>query len=119
MSAAEVRAVVAALEHTEGATVALPATDTILEVGEDLIVEEVPDRRRLYRALTPQGFHAGTLRTAHEAARRAGFAATDDCGVVERFVPNARITVVPGSARNIKVTTPEDLVIAERLLSEG
>ncbi len=119
VSADEVAAVADALGNADGATVALRASDTILEVDDGLVVTEVPDRRRFFRAQTPQGFRIGVLRRAHAAAAAAGFAATDDTGVVARFAPDARIVVVPGSPRNLKITTQRDLEAAERLLAEG
>ena len=79
-------------------------------------------RDSLARCQTPQGFRLSVIRRAYElAAADPGFAAlsaTDDCGVVRRYLPDVPIGAVPGSERNIKVTYPGDLAIAEALLRQ-
>ncbi len=73
------------------------------------------DRSRLWAVQTPQGFRYRLLVTAHEKARRAGFVGTDDASLVERLkIP---VKIVEGSYRNLKITTKEDLLFAEYLLS--
>jgi len=105
----------AALESFEAVAVGVPATDTVVAV-EDGLVKEMPPRDALSRFQTPQGFKIGTLRKAYEAAvADPGFAATDDCGVVHRYLPDVPIRVVEGDERNLKVTHPLDIVIAEHL----
>src|SRR6266511_3054408 len=98
------------------AILALPATDTIKEV-EDGLIRRTLDRRRIWRAQTPQAFRYDLLMRANEEARAADLPpalATDDSFLVERLgVP---VAVVEGMANNIKITTPEDLILAERLL---
>jgi 2-C-methyl-D-erythritol 4-phosphate cytidylyltransferase len=83
----------------------------------------MPHRDTLRRCQTPQGFRLSVIRKAHELARAdPGFAdltATDDCGVVLRYLPGIPVAVVRGSERNIKITYPGDLSIAEVLLSAG
>jgi 2-C-methyl-D-erythritol 4-phosphate cytidylyltransferase len=83
-------------------------------------VADVLDRSRLRRAQTPQGFRLSVIRRAYELAMAdpefAGRPATDDCGVVLRYLPEVPIVLVPGSERNMKVTHPIDLSIAEQLL---
>lgn len=114
-----ITAMVDALAHTEAVTAAVTTSDTLLRV-ENGIVADVPDRSRYYRAQTPQGFRVGVIRSAHAAAAaEPGFAATDDCGIVNRFAPDVAIAIIPGSERNIKVTTPDDIALADRLLSGG
>ena len=78
------------------------------------VARTVP-RDRLVRAQTPQGFPVDMLVRAHERARRDGFSGTDDASLVERL--GEPVEVVAGDSRNIKVTTPEDLVLAEWLAS--
>mgnify|MGYP002622402574 CR=1 FL=1 len=117
-----IRACVTALETCTALEVAIPSSDTIVKVttGPDgEVVEDVPDRATLRRTQTPQGFRLSVIR---EAYRRAfadpGFAerpATDDCGVVLRYLPDVPIRVVPGSEHNLKITHPVDVAIAERL----
>ncbi|WP_119728627.1 2-C-methyl-D-erythritol 4-phosphate cytidylyltransferase [Thermomonospora amylolytica] len=105
----------AALESFEAVAVGLPTTDTVVAV-EDGLVKAMPPRDTLSRFQTPQGFRIGTLRKAYElAAADPGFAATDDCGVVHRYLPDVPIRVVEGDERNLKVTHPLDIVIAEHL----
>lgn len=113
-----IAAVIAALEADQAVTAAVPSTDTLLlvEGGE---VRAVPDRAALWRAQTPQGFRLSVLRAAYAAAAaEPEFAGTDDCALVRRFRPDVPIRVVPGTERNLKITHPADLRLAERLLAE-
>ncbi|HEX8906317.1 MAG TPA: 2-C-methyl-D-erythritol 4-phosphate cytidylyltransferase [Longimicrobiaceae bacterium] len=95
------------------AIAAVPVTDTIKEVDEDGVITGTPDRARLWQAQTPQGFPRAELVRAYERARAEGIAATDDAALYERYAGPVR--VVTGSYRNLKVTRPEDLPIAEAL----
>ena len=115
---AQISAVIAKARVTGAAMLALPATDTIKEVENGLIVR-THDRRRIYRAQTPQAFRYELLQQANAQARAAGLssaAATDDALLVEQL--GHPIAVVEGSPNNIKITTPEDLSIAERLFEQ-
>jgi 2-C-methyl-D-erythritol 4-phosphate cytidylyltransferase len=117
LGAAVVRACVEALERCEAVAVVVPTADTIVVVDDEGVVTDAPDRSQLRRAQTPQAFRLSTIRRAHElAAQDPHFAATDDCGVVLRYLPDVPVHAVDGSERNIKVTTPDDLVVAEALL---
>jgi ribitol-5-phosphate 2-dehydrogenase (NADP+) / D-ribitol-5-phosphate cytidylyltransferase len=111
---------VRALRTHQAVGVAVPASDTIVMV-DDGVMTAMPRRDRLRRCQTPQGFRLEVIRRAYELARAdpafAGLAATDDCGVVLRYLPDVTIAVVPGSERNIKITYPEDLKVAESLLT--
>jgi 2-C-methyl-D-erythritol 4-phosphate cytidylyltransferase len=103
----------------EGAVPAVPLSDTLKEVAEDdptRIVRTRP-RARLWRAQTPQGFPREVLERAHAHAVRIGHRATDDAALVEAMGVTVRL--VPDSSRNIKVTTPEDLALAEMLAGEA
>jgi 2-C-methyl-D-erythritol 4-phosphate cytidylyltransferase len=103
----------------EGAVPAVPLSDTLKEVAEDdptRIVRTRP-RARLWRAQTPQGFPREILERAHAQAARVGHRATDDAALVEAMGVTVRL--VPDSSRNIKVTTPEDLALAEMLAGEA
>lgn len=110
---------VTALRTSLAVGVAVPSPDTIVVVSDDVITG-MPSRASLRRCQTPQGFRLSVLRRAHELALAdAAFtdaAATDDCGVVLRYLPEVAIRVVPGSERNIKITYPADLEVAEALL---
>ena len=109
---------VAALAVHEAAGVAVATSDTIV-IAEDEVMHSVPPRETLFRCQTPQCFRLSVITRAHElAAADPGFAPTDDCGVVLRYLPEIKVHVVPGSERNIKVTYPHDLAVAEALLAE-
>ena len=109
----------AALHEADAVTVVSPTVDTILEVELGSVVA-VPPRSRMFRAQTPQGFRFGVISSAHEAAAAArDMNATDDCGVVRAFRPDVEIAVVMGTPRNLKITTPDDLIRAERLVAEA
>jgi 2-C-methyl-D-erythritol 4-phosphate cytidylyltransferase len=94
----------------------IPSADTLVIVDGDRVVE-IPDRSRYRRGQTPQGFRLRVLAAAYEAADRAGdLSATDDCSLVLRYVPAARMVAVAGDETNVKVTTRIDMVIADRML---
>jgi 2-C-methyl-D-erythritol 4-phosphate cytidylyltransferase len=110
---------VGALERHDAIGTAVPTSDTILVVA-DGVIAGVPPRETLYRAQTPQGFRLETIVRAHAlAAADPDFAPTDDCGVVLRYLPDVPVRIVGGSERNIKVTYPSDLPIAEALLADA
>ncbi len=117
LSARIVSDCVAALVEHEAVGVAIPSSDTILRTDATGRVVEVPPRAELWRAQTPQGFRAGVLQAAYDVALAdPAFVATDDCSVVLRYLPDVAVHVVGGEDRNMKVTGPLDLAIAERLL---
>ena len=91
----------------------VPASETLKQVSVSGIVESTLPRERVWLAQTPQVFRTGIIRAAHEQARQAGYVGTDDAGLVERLGQEVRIVI--GHRRNIKITTPEDLAIAEAL----
>ena len=102
--------------HTHGAAIpCVPVKDTI-KVGNGGIVKETPDRATLFAAQTPQVFDFDLLRGALKKAELDDYAVTDDASAVEYMGMNVKI--VEGDERNIKVTTPMDLKIAEMLLEE-
>jgi 2-C-methyl-D-erythritol 4-phosphate cytidylyltransferase len=96
-----------------GAVVGVPVKDTVKQVVGDRI-EGTPDRNRLWLAQTPQVFPFAVIRSAHEQAFAEGFQGTDDASLVERL--GQPVAIVQGDYRNLKMTTPEDLVVAEALL---
>lgn len=109
----QIEACVAQAEETGGCIVALPAGDTLKQVDAAGHIEHTIDRKTVWLAQTPQAFQYRLIREAHEAARRDGVAATDDAFLLERM--GRRVKVLPGSRYNIKITTPEDLPLAEVL----
>lgn len=123
VTAAVIDRCVTALAEYDAVAVGVPAADTIVAVRDGL-VHEMPSRAGLRRFQTPQGFRLGVIRAAYEKARAApeasgAPAATDDCGVVHRHLPEVPIKVVEGDERNLKVTHPLDVAIAERLARES
>jgi 2-C-methyl-D-erythritol 4-phosphate cytidylyltransferase len=113
-------AVLAALreEGVDGAIPGLAPSDTIKVVDEAMNVTSTLDRAALVAVQTPQAFRAAALRAAHAhvgAETGPGGAATDDAMLVE--ATGGKVRVVPGHAENLKITTPDDLVAAERLLA--
>jgi 2-C-methyl-D-erythritol 4-phosphate cytidylyltransferase len=108
---------VATLEVHEAAGVAVPASDTIV-ITDNGVMHTMPRRETLWRCQTPQCFRLAVIARAHElAAADPDFAPTDDCGVVLRYLPGVEVHIVQGSERNIKVTYPQDLVVAEALIA--
>ncbi len=97
----------------DGVILGVPLKDTIKEASET-VVQKTLKRERLWAIQTPQLFRFGSILRAYEKASEDGYYATDDSALVERY--GGRIKIVMGSYENIKITTPEDLVIAEALL---
>ena len=109
-----IQAVIDSARAQGGAIAAVPAKNTIKVVDTDGLVESTPSRSTLWEVQTPQGFRKDILLKANEQALQDDFLGTDDASLVERIgVP---VAVVKSDYRNIKVTTPEDLLIAEAFL---
>jgi 2-C-methyl-D-erythritol 4-phosphate cytidylyltransferase len=94
---------------------AIPVKDTIKIVEENVILE-TPNRLSLWSAQTPQGFDVETLRHAHQQALIKGWTVTDDASLLEKM--NHPVQVIVGEETNLKITTPEDIEIAEMLLKK-
>ncbi|MGN6793438.1 MAG: IspD/TarI family cytidylyltransferase [Streptosporangiaceae bacterium] len=113
---------VAALAGAEALGVVVPTADTIVEVTNG-VMTSIPPRESLARCQTPQGFRLSVIRRAHELAAAdpdaTAFSPTDDCGIVLRYLPDVPVVIVPGSERNLKITYPGDLRIAELLLADA
>ena len=97
------------------AILATPVTDTIKVVDGEAVVETLA-RQNLRQALTPQCFRYELLRQAYDTADVNDPSLTDESALVERL--GHKVTIVAGSPRNIKITTPRDLLIAETFLKE-
>lgn len=106
--------VVEAAREDGAATAALPATETIKVVDRTGRVDATLDRERVWIVQTPQAFRTAWLVDAHERAPQDGANATDDAGLVERA--GYPVRVVLGSPENLKITTGDDLSLAEALL---
>jgi 2-C-methyl-D-erythritol 4-phosphate cytidylyltransferase len=108
--------VITAARGGGAAICALPIAETVKRV-RDHVVETTVDRSGLWAVQTPQAFRAEMLREAHEKARRDSFLGTDESMLVERL--GHPVTVVPGVAGNVKITTPDDLARAKRVARAG
>jgi 2-C-methyl-D-erythritol 4-phosphate cytidylyltransferase len=110
-----VDAVIGHARRGEGAVPAVPLSDTLKEVSVDdpTRIARTRPRARLWRAHTPQGFPRAILVEAHSRAARTGHRATDDAALVEAM--GFPVRLVFDFSNNIKITTPEDLVLAELL----
>jgi 2-C-methyl-D-erythritol 4-phosphate cytidylyltransferase len=104
-------------EEKGAVVVGLPARDTIKIVAEMRRVQSTPDRRSLWEIQTPQVFRRELIVKAHQWARDNDLDVTDDAALVERL--GEPVYVLEGERTNIKITVPEDIVVAEALIREG
>jgi len=104
-----------AIRHCPGLIAAVPVKDTIKVVDESGIIQSTPDRSQLWAAQTPQGFDVDLLKQCHAEGVRQGWEVTDDAALFEKC--GIEVHIVPGEETNLKVTTPQDLAIAEFILS--
>jgi 2-C-methyl-D-erythritol 4-phosphate cytidylyltransferase len=100
----------------DGVVLAIPSTDTIKLVDEQGLVTGTPDRRRVWRAQTPQVFRWASLMEAYRQPDKALLESTDDASLVEAL--GGRVAVVEGSPENFKITDRVDLLHAESILAE-
>jgi 2-C-methyl-D-erythritol 4-phosphate cytidylyltransferase len=98
-----------------GAVAGIKTTDTVKHADAQGWVVSTPDREMIWSVQTPQGFPYRILMEAHDRAAREGYTGTDDSMLVERY-GLARIKMIESDARNIKITTPEDILYGEALL---
>ena len=109
----EVRRVIRAAAEHGAAILALPAQDTVKKVNRQGMIHKTLNRQDIWLAQTPQAFHADIIWRAFVEAYGRDFYGTDEASLLEALgVP---VMVIPGSPFNIKVTTPEDLVMAEAI----
>lgn len=101
-------------KEIDGTIAAVPPKDTIKESGPDGSIARTPDRKGLWSVQTPQVFRYATILKAYDEAAKAGYYSTDDSALVERM--GGRVIPVMGSYENIKITTPEDVLIAEAIM---
>jgi 2-C-methyl-D-erythritol 4-phosphate cytidylyltransferase len=111
--------VIEAVKKYDAAIAGIPAVDTVKQVDRTadgaVVIATVP-RERMVLAQTPQGFRFGLLKKAFDEATADGFMGTDEASLIERS--GAPVHVVMGSARNMKITTPGDLELAEFFLAQ-
>ncbi|QLE57909.1 2-C-methyl-D-erythritol 4-phosphate cytidylyltransferase [Nostoc sp. TCL26-01] len=103
-----------AIRQCAGLIAAVPVKDTIKVVDAHGIIQSTPDRSNLWAAQTPQGFNVQLLKQCHDQGVRQGWEVTDDAALFEKCGMEVRI--VEGEETNLKVTTPQDLAIAEFIL---
>ena len=108
-----IRRVAEAVQRFGAAIAAVPATETVKEVGAEGRIIATPPRDTLWLARTPQGFRKELILRAYAAAQRDGYCGTDDAELVERLGEDAR--VVEDAYSNLKITTEEDLAAAEAI----
>lgn len=114
LTAAVVERVLRMVGGDTGVVAAVPVADTLKRVDPEQRIVATVDRRDLWRAQTPQAFPRPMIEAAYARAAAEGVAATDDAALVERY--GGRVVVVEGDVRNLKVTRPEDLALADLLL---
>ncbi len=107
--------VLESLKKYDAVDVAIPSYDTIIKINDSMIIEDIPSRKYLWRGQTPQAFKLSVIRKAHYLAKEDGFLeATDDCSLVLKY-GLADVYVISGEDRNIKITTPLDMYLADKL----
>jgi len=105
-----------ALKKHSAVTVALPCVDTIIKIDNRNFIESTLDRNYIMRVQTPQGFRSGLIKKAHAMAlKEENLEVTDDCSLIEKY-NLSEIYTVPGEERNIKITRPEDILWAKKIL---
>lgn len=110
---------VKALESHNAVDVVVDATDTIVRV-KDKIIQEISDRRFLKRGQTPQAFKKSTLQKAYNLFMQdAEKVASDDCGIVLKYLPNEPVVTVQGEEANFKITHQQDIYLADNLIKDG
>lgn len=108
-----------ALKTHNAVDVVVDATDTIVRVKEN-IIQEIPDRRFLKRGQTPQAFKKTTLQKAYDLFMEdAEKVASDDCGIVLKYLPNEPVITVQGEEANFKITHQQDIYLADNLIKDG
>ena len=101
---------VEALKTYDAVDVAIPSSDTILELDEENFIRKIPNRAKLWRSQTPQCFKLSLIKKAHELSKNdSNF--TDDCGLVVKY-NLSDVYVVEGDVQNIKITYPSDIYMA-------
>ncbi len=117
LSADSLEVVVEAARTYGAATLAVPVKDTVKKEGGGGFVSGTLSRENLWLAQTPQAFQYSLIISAHRRAREENCLATDDAGLVELM--GYQVKIVQGSYLNIKITTPEDLLLAESIIRAG
>lgn len=104
---------ISALDAYKAVGVAIPSTDTIVEVNSG-IIKNIPKRETLMRIQTPQCFKLSIIKKAHELSKNET-EFTDDCGLIQKHALSD-IFIIEGNRENIKITYPEDIIFAENFI---
>ncbi|MDY6832330.1 MAG: 2-C-methyl-D-erythritol 4-phosphate cytidylyltransferase [Thermodesulfobacteriota bacterium] len=101
------------LADADGCMAAIPASDTLAAVTPDHVADRIVDRNGVWQVQTPQAFRYGVILEAHRTAVARGWRVTDDASLLLRL--GKKVRVVTGSSGNIKITTPDDMALAQAL----
>ena len=110
----EIADVISDCEKFGAAALGVVCKDTLKAADENGFISHTIDRSKTYQIQTPQVFKSDAITAAHKRAIEDGFEPTDDCSLLERY--GGRIKITDGSYDNIKLTTPEDIAVAEKIL---
>jgi 2-C-methyl-D-erythritol 4-phosphate cytidylyltransferase len=116
VSVEKIRDVIESARERGAAILAIPVKDTVKK-ADDGWVEETLDREQLWAVQTPQAFRREWIEAGYEKAKQEGFVGTDDAMLVERL--GHKVYIVDGEEKNIKITSPEDLLWAEQIVKGG
>lgn len=114
VSAEEIERVISDCKEYGAAALGVTCKDTLKAADENGFIAGTIDRSRTYRIQTPQVFKRDMIVEAHEKAIEEHFEPTDDCALIERY--GGKVKITEGSYDNIKLTTPEDIAVAEKIL---
>ena len=107
-----------ALDQYDAVSVVVPAKETIFKVIEGR-VKQIPDRNFLMTAQTPQGFRLETIKKGYEKIKDDSLSSlTDNCGVIAKYLPDTPIGVIEGTEKNLKITYPVDILMAQAISEE-
>lgn len=109
----QIEALIIAVEKKGAAALGTPVKDTLKQTDANLSITATIPRENLYRMQTPQAFFTHEIKQAHSRARESGLTVTDDCALMEQY--GRTVTIIESSDINIKITTPEDLWLAEAI----
>ena len=110
----DIDAVASEIKKSGAAAVGFPCVDTMKRCSNGKIIDTI-DRDNLFKVYTPQGFERKTILKLHADAKQSNVSATDDCALYEWG--GKSVSMITGDPHNIKITTPEDICIAEAILS--
>ena len=109
--------VIESLNVCKAVSVAIPTTDTIYITNGERQLDSIPERSKLFKAQTPQGFDFNLIFSAYEKLKKVErFKLTDDCSIINEVYPNELINVIEGDINNIKITFSEDLEYFKQIL---